>query len=166
MVHRPDERIRIIHAVAGLRTLVVGDADSASRTLNLRQRLLKLNEVNAVGVLIVPHLDDLNVVALVDLAVEQGVSLVETETRVRSPRRQGRLVVDLLLIDVLPGCLGGQVEGRSRFPVDTHVDASGGVIRQGEAQVQSVTRHRRREVDSGFLARQGDVRLPRGFNRS
>ena len=59
----------MIHAVAGLRTLVVGDTDSVSRTLNLRQRLLKLNEVDAVGVLVVPHLDDLNVVALVDLAV-------------------------------------------------------------------------------------------------
>ena len=45
LVHRPDKRIRIIHAVAGLCTLVVGDADSVSRTLNLRQRLLKLNEV-------------------------------------------------------------------------------------------------------------------------
>ena len=69
LVHRPDKRIRIIHAVAGLRTLVVGDTDSVSRTLNLRQRLLKLNEVDAVGVLVVPHLDNLNVVALVDLAV-------------------------------------------------------------------------------------------------
>lgn len=69
LVHRPDKRIRIIHAVAGLRTLVVGDTDSVSRTLHLRQRVLKLNEVDAVGVLVVPHLDNLNVVALVDLAV-------------------------------------------------------------------------------------------------
>ena len=69
LIHRPDKRIRIIHAVTGLRTLVVSDADSVSRTLNLRQRLLKLNEVDAVGVLVVPHLDNLNVVALVDLAV-------------------------------------------------------------------------------------------------
>ena len=83
LVHRPDKRIRIIHAIAGLCTLVVGDADSVSRTLNLRQRLLKLNEVDAVGVLVVPHLNDLNMVTLVDLAVEQGVNLVETEACAR-----------------------------------------------------------------------------------
>jgi len=113
LVHRPDKRIRIIHAVAGLCTLVVGDADSVSRTLNLRQRLLKLNEVDAVGVLVVLHLDDLNMVTLVDLAVEQGVNLVETEACTRGGGGLTGFVVHVITADVLPGCLGGQVEGRS-----------------------------------------------------
>ena len=83
LIHRPYESIGIIHAVAGLGTPVVGDANRSSWTRNLRQRFLKLNEVDAVGVLVVTDLDDLDMVTFVDLAIQQGVCLVEAETRAR-----------------------------------------------------------------------------------
>ena len=53
----------------GLGSLVVSHAHGTFGTLDGGRGLLELDEVDAVGVLVVPHLDNLNVVALVDLAV-------------------------------------------------------------------------------------------------
>ncbi len=63
------------------------------------------------------------------------------------------LVVHVVAADVLPGGLGGEVEGRDGLVVDAHVNTTGGVIGQGEAQVEGVGCGRRDEVQGGILAR-------------
>ena len=161
LVHRPDERVGVVDAVIGLGSLIVGHAHSAFRALDGGRGLLELDEVDAIGVLIVTDLDDLNMIILLDLAVKEGVDLVETEARLRA---LSRLVVHVVAADVLPGSLGGEVEGRDRLVVDAHVDTTGGVIRQGEAQVEGVGRGARREVHGGVLVIQGHVGLARGLD--
>ena len=95
------------------------------------------------------------------LATDEGVDLVETEARLRA---FSRLVAHVVAANVLPGCLGGEVEGRDGLVVNAHVDTTGGVIRQGEAHVEGVGRGRRREVHGGVLAVQGHVGLSRGLD--
>ena len=100
-------------------------------TLDGGRGLLELDEVDAVGVLIVANLDDLNMIILLDLAAQECVHLIETEARLRA---FSWLVVHVVAADVLPGGLGGEVEGRAGLVVDAPVNTTGGVIGEGEAQ--------------------------------
>ena len=160
LVHGPDKRVGVVNAVAGLGSLVVGHAHGTFGALDGGHSLLELNEVDAVGVLVVANLDDLNMIILLDLAAQECVDLVETEARLRA---FSRLVVHVVAADVLPGCLGGEVEGRDGLIVHAYVDTTGGVIRQGEAQVEGVGRGRCGEVHGGVLAVQSHVGLARGL---
>ena len=81
-----------------------------------------------------------------------------------STRGQGRLVVDALLVDVLPGGFGGQGEGRSEIVIDVDLHLARLVIGQGEAQVEGVGCGRRSEIQRGVLVLQGHVGLARGLN--
>ena len=165
LIHRPDQRVRVVNTITGLGTLVITDTHGARRTRNLGQRLLKLDEVNAVGVLIVANLNDLNMITRANLAIQQRVRLVEAETGNGRRGRLAGLVIHEIAADILPGSLGGKVQCRGRFTVHAHVNAAGGVIRQGEAQVQCVARDRGREVDERILVIQGHIGLARGLNR-
>ena len=100
-------------------------------------------------------------IILLDLAAQEGVDLVETEARLPAI---SRLVVHMVAANVLPGCLGGEIEGRDGLVVHAHVHTTGGVIRQGEAQVEGIGRGRGREVHGGVLAVQGHVGLARGLD--
>ena len=161
LVHRPDERVGVIDAVVGLGSLIVGHAHGAFGTLDGGRSLLELDEVDAVGILVVADLDDLNVIILLDLAAKQRVHLVETEARLPTI---SRLVVHVVAADVLPGGLRREIEGRNRLIVDAHVNTTGGVIRQSEAQVEGVGRGACREVHGGVLVIQGHVGLARGLD--
>ena len=161
LVHRPDERVGVVDAVTGLSALVVSHAHGAFGALDGGGSLLKLNEVDAVGVLVVANLDDLNMIILLDLTAQEGVDLVETEARLRTI---SRLVVHVVATNILPGCLRGEVEGRDGLVVNAHVDTTGGVIRQREAQVEGVRRGRRGEVHGGVLVVQGHVGLAGGLD--
>ena len=161
LVHGPDKRIGVVDAVAGLGSLVVGHAHGTFGTLDGGRGLLELDEVDAVGVLVVANLDDLNMIVLLDLAAQERVDLVETEARLPAV---SRLVVHVVAADVLPGRLGGEIEGRDGLVVHAYVDTTGGVIRQGEAQVEGVGSGRRGEVHGGVLAVQGHVGLARGLD--
>ena len=160
-VHGGGESRVVSNAIAGSRIVVVGNAHGAFGALDGRCGLLELNEVDAVGVLIVANLDDLNMITLLDLTAEQSVNLVETEAR---PQACSRLVVHAAAANVLPGALGGEVEGSDRLIVDAHINATGGVIRQRETQIEGIGSSRRREVDRGVLVIQGHVGLARGLN--
>ena len=74
------------------------------------------------------------------------------------------LVTSAVAANVLPGALGGEVEGSDRLVVDAHINATGGVIRQRETQIEGIGSSRRREVDRGVLVIQGHVGLARGLN--
>ena len=100
-------------------------------------------------------------IILLDLAAQEGVDLVETEARLPAI---SRLVVHVVTTDVLPGRLGREVERRDGLAVHAHVDTTGGVIRQGEAQVEGIGRGRHSEVHGGVLAAQGYVGLARGLD--
>ena len=163
-VHRRDERIIVGNTIAGLRIVVVGDAHGAFGALDGRCSLLELDEIDAVLGLILVNLDDAHMVALLDLTVKQRVHLVEAETLVCGTRGQGRLVVDTLLVDVLPGGFGGQGEGRSKIVINVDLHLARGVIGQGEAQVEGVGCGRRSEIQRGVLVLQGHVGLARGLN--
>ena len=160
-VHGRGESRVVSNAIAGSRIVVVSNAHGAFGALDGRCGLLELDEVDAVGVLIVANLDDLNMIILLNLAAQESVDLVETEARLPT---LSRLVVHVVTANVLPGCLGGEVEGRDGLVVHAHVDTTGGVIRQGEAQVEGIGRGRRGEVHGRVLAVQSHVGLARGLD--